>query len=272
MKTPVLPSNRRWQLVVLLFLAFASIGTASSLAAATGSRKVLELELSADRLTAKVTVPASVASVTFQRFQRDGGWEKIRTKTAVAGVMKFKLPAAGSQTRWRAVGHYVAHDKFPTAFYQGKSRFGSVKSRQRFGTPGVLLKDLTGIGGNPETGGVPVEADIWKIDGNTVYFFNQLRGLQVLDLTDPADPRITASLRLPAVGQDLYLFPGSGKSRSLVLLTEGWSMQDGSWTRINLVKVNGGEARIISSRDGSRQLGRQPPGGQSSHPCHHGVE
>ena len=82
-----------------------------------------------------------------------------------------------------------------------------------------------------------------------MYFFNQLRGLQVLDLTDPADPRITASLRLPAVGQDLYLFPGSGKSRSLVLLTEGWSMKDGSWTRINLVKVNGGEARIISSRD-----------------------
>lgn len=96
---------------------------------------------------------------------------------------------------------------------------------------------------------VPVEADIWKIDGNTVYFFNQLRGLQVLDMTDPADPRITASLRLPAVGQDLYLLPGSAMARTVVLLTEGSSIRGGSWTRINLVKVSGGKAEITNTRD-----------------------
>ncbi|MES2923066.1 MAG: beta-propeller domain-containing protein [Verrucomicrobiota bacterium] len=240
-----------WHQLCLLLTAVVFIGTTGPLAAASGGRKILALELSADRLTANVTVPAGVESVTVQRFQRDGGWQKVRTKTAVAGVMKFKLPAAGPEIRWRAIGQVVrgtvSHDKFPATFYKGKSRFDAVKSGSRIGAPGILLKDMTGgEGGNLSA---PEEADIWKVDGDTVYFFNQLRGLQVLDLADPADPRITASLRLPAVGQDLYLLPGSSKARTVVLLTEGWSNHGGSWTRINLVKVNAGKAEITSTQD-----------------------
>ncbi len=254
MKPCIVHPFHLWHRLCLLLLALAFIGTAGPLAAASGGRKILALELSADRSTAKVTVPAGVASVTVQRFQRDGGWQKIRTKSAVVGVMKFKLPAAGPEVRWRAIGQFVgapvAHDKFPASFYKGKTRFDAVKSGSLPGVPGIVLKEVTGIGGGDlATGSVPVEADIWKIDGGTVYFFNQLRGLQVLDLTDPADPRITASLRLPAVGQDLYLLPGSAKARTLVLLTEGWSNKAGSWTRINLVKVSGGKAEVTSTRD-----------------------
>lgn len=243
-----------WHKLVFLLTTLTFIGTVCPLAAAPGGRKLLVVELSTDRLTARVTVPAGVESVTMQRFQRDGGWQRIRTKNAVAGVMKFKLPAAGPDVRWRAVGQFaavtVSHDKFPAVFYQGKSRFDSVKSSNWISTPGILIKDLTTTGGaGLASTSVPVEADIWKVDGNTVYFFNQLRGLQVLDLTVPADPRLTASLRLPAVGQDLYLLPGSSNARTVVLLTEGWSSQGGSWTRINLVKVSGGKAEITSTRD-----------------------
>lgn len=234
-----------WHRLCLLLTAIAFIGTA----AASGPRKILDLELSADRQTAKVTVPAGVESVTVQRFQRDGGWQKLRTKSAVAGVMKFKLPAAGKNVRWRAIGQFadgkVSHDKFPAGFYKGKNRFGAIKSGTGIG-PGNGLKDGIGELGNAAA---PEEADIWKIDGDTVYFFNQLRGLQMLDLADPADPRITASLRLPAVGQDLYLLPGSLTDRTVVLLTEGWSAKNGSWTRINLVKVSGGNAEITATRD-----------------------
>ncbi len=240
-----------WHRLFLVLTVLLFIGAAGSLAAASGGRQILALELSADRLIAKVTVPAGVESVTLQRFQRDGGWQKIRSKPAVDGVMKFKLPQAGADVRWRAIGRLavatVVHDKFPAAFYKGKSRFDAVKSGSRFGAPRIVLKDVTG--GEVLTTSVPEEADIWKIDGNTVYFFNQLRGLQVLDLTDPADPRITASLRLPAVGQNLYLLPGSSEARTVVLLTERWSNQGGSSTRINLVKVSGGKAEITNTRD-----------------------
>jgi hypothetical protein len=48
----------------------------------------------------------------------------------------------------------------------------------------------------------PEEADIWKTAGTTVYYFNQLRGRQVIDLADPANPRLVATLRLPAVVWD----------------------------------------------------------------------
>jgi hypothetical protein len=95
----------------------------------------------------------------------------------------------------------------------------------------------------------PVEADIWKIEGNTVYFFNQLRGLQVLDLSDPSAPQLMASLRLPAVGQDLYVLPGSGEERTVVLLTQVSSAESGQSTRIHVVKVAGGKASLTATRE-----------------------
>ena len=107
--------------------------------------------------------------------------------------MKFPLPPCGTGVRWRAVGSYrvgrSARGKFPADFFRGKHSFGPTKAA---GTAAGL--EIT-----REALESPEEADIWKIDGSTVYFFNQLRGLQVLDLANPADPRLTASLRLPAV-------------------------------------------------------------------------
>lgn len=231
--------------------------TSGALEAALFASKPLKMQLSADRLTAEVTVPEGVASVTVQRFQRVGGWQKVITATAVSGVMKFNLPANGKKVRWRAVGWFekgfASRDKFPASFYKGFNRFGAVKSGvgPRMGLndflapPGARTDVTAGA-----TTDVPVEADIWKVDGDTVYFFNQLRGLQILDLTNPGDPRITASLRLPAVGHDLYVLPGSsGADRTVVLLTEGWSQEGGQWTRINLVRVSGGRAEITYTQD-----------------------
>jgi hypothetical protein len=235
----------------LFLLASVLVAGGNSLTAAPGGRRALVLELSADRQTAKVSVPDGVGTVTLQRFQREGGWQKFATKNAKGGVLKFKLPASGAEVRWRAIGRYevaaVSHDKFPTAFYKGKSSFSPGKAAPG-NVAGPLGQAGTGSLTDKGTGSIPEEADIWKIDGSTVYFFNQLRGLQVLDLKNPADPHLTASLRLPAVGQDLYLLPGSG-DRSLVLLTESWSDQDGQRTRINVVKVSGSSAQIVQTRD-----------------------
>ena len=32
------------------------------------------------------------------------------------------------------------------------------------------------------------ESDIWEISGDTLYFFNQYRGLQVIDVSEPDAP------------------------------------------------------------------------------------
>lgn len=252
-----------WQRFCLLLLTGIFLGSAGPLSAAVG-RKLLDLELSSDHRSAKVKVPKGVANVTIQMFDRQGGWSKVITAKAASGVMNFKLPAIGTRhpilaknIRWRALGMYdladVSHDKFPASFYKGLNKFGSVKlaagsqnGRLGINIGGPAINDMTGS----PSANIPEEADIWKIDGNTIYFFNQLRGLQVLDLTDPTDPHLTASLRLPAVGQDLYLLPGAaGEARTVVLLTEGWSDTAGQWTRINLVKVSAGKAEITFTQD-----------------------
>lgn len=255
MKPCVLRSYRLWQRLFLCMMSIALLGATGPLSAAPGGRKLLKLELSADRRTAEVEVPAGYGSVILQRFHREGGWEKIATKKAVSGVVKFRLPAAGKDVRWRAIGRFsneaASHGKFPAGFYKGGNSFGPTKAR----SSGVgVFKALTNAGDAGVVGEVPVEADIWKTDGGTVYFFNQLRGLQVLDVSNPADPRLTASLRLPAVGEDLYLLPGSGEVRYLVLLTQKSSGDEGPMMRINLVKVEAGKAEITHRQDVPGQL------------------
>lgn len=90
------------------------------------------------------------------------------------------------------------------------------------------------------------EPDIWKTDGNSVYFFNQLRGLQVLDVSDPSNPILNAYLRQPSVGQDLYLLPESVEGeRLVVLLTRDFNSYSAQ-TNVVVVRVAGKEAMEVS--------------------------
>lgn len=259
MNSPNLRFHSLCQRLCLGLLAIVFVAASGLLSAAPGARKLLKIEISKDRSVAEVKVPAGYGSVTLQKFKHSGGWEKVASKEVKPGIVKFRLPSADKDIRWRAIGRLTngsaSHGKFPAAFYRGKNAFGAQKNSSAAGglLNGAVFRDLS-IGGDlaPETDS-PVEADIWKTDGKTVYFFNQLRGLQVLDVSNPADPRLTASLRLPAVGEDLYLLPSSGSAANLVLLTQKPS-GDSPVTRINLVKVDGGKVEITHRRDVPGQL------------------
>ncbi len=50
-----------------------------------------------------------------------------------------------------------------------------------------------------------VESDIWRVAGDRLYFFNQLRGLQVFDISNPDDPTMLGQLREPNRGEQMYL-------------------------------------------------------------------
>jgi hypothetical protein len=238
--------------LVAVFTAVLGLFILCCEADAETARKLLKLSLAEDGRSAEVKVPAGYRSVTLQKFSKEQGWKKVATRQCdQSGVLRFKLPKAGKDARWRAIGRFEAADaprgKFPAAFYQGGSGFSPVKSDLTIGGSRIFA-ELTGV--TPDVvGEVPDEADIWKIDGRTVYYFNQLRGLQVLDLSDPADPRLLGTLRLPAVGDDLYLLPGTGKVRHLVLLTERYDNDEGAMTRIHMVRVEGGDVRITARRD-----------------------
>lgn len=247
---------RAFQVLRFLILALAVLGgfafTPSS-SAAEGGRKLLKLEISRDRSTAEVVVPAGFSRVTLMRFDRGRGWQKAVSREAKPGVVRFQLPKSRKDTRWRAIGIFAAERtqrKFPASFYAGKKNFEAVPAPGGTGIFTSMGRTVVDNAAVEVTGGVePVEADIWKVDGTTVFFFNQLRGLQVLDVSKASDPRLLASLRLPALGEDLYLLPGSSAARDLVLLTRHDEMDGDSLTRIRIVRYEAGTLRVTHRQD-----------------------
>lgn len=261
MKTHLSPSFRIGLRLFLLLLAGIFIGATGSLSAAQSNWKSLPLAISADRQTATVTVPEGIASISLQSRQFPGGWKTVTSQGGVAGSFAFNLTSDSKKIQWRAlglsVGQTLSRSKFPTNFYKGQKNFGPVKSAAASSLAKVRMAYADAlpalVSSPPMVDDVQTivleEADIWKVDGNTVYFFNQLRGLQVLDLTDPSTPHLTASLRLPAVGQDLYVLPASQEGRTVILLTQIGSWGNGQWTRINQVQISGGKAEITFTQD-----------------------
>ncbi len=231
----------------LICLTAGCLSINSAKAAPVAEDYALRMVVAKNGRSADVAVPDTIGRINLERFDRVLGWQRFTSVQAVPGRMHFNLPP-GKKTSWRAVMH--ATRKLPSKFFKGKNTFPPIKS-DAVASGGIsIFSSLASVGpvavkdnASPAT---PVEADIWKIDGTTVFYFNQLRGLQVLDLANPADPRLTATLRLPAVGQDLYLLPGSSGARNLILLT---SINDGEVTRINLVKVSGTTAEITFSKN-----------------------
>ena len=239
--------------LILALGVFASLVSTPALTAADGGRKLLKMEISKDRGIAEVVVPAGFSRVTLMRFDRGRGWQKAASREAKPGVVRFNLPKAGKDTRWRAIGIFSAERtqrKFPASFYAGKKNFEAVSAAGGTGLVTSMGRTQVDNAAAEVSGGVePVEADIWKVDGTTVFFFNQLRGLQVLDVSNAADPRLLASLRLPAVGEDLYLLSGSSAARDLVLLTRHDEMDGNSLTRIRMVRFEAGTLRVTHRQD-----------------------
>ena len=74
-------------------------------------------------------------------------------------------------------------------------------------SPRAYSLDNTAEGGGASD---PVieEADIWAFDGDILYFYNQYRGLQVINVADPEQPVWMDYYRYPAKGEDLYSLGG----------------------------------------------------------------
>jgi len=223
--------------------------------------------------TASISIPANVNSVLLQKRLISGGkWVSYKTLSvkAAPASLQVSLPKDYAKSSWSATGTKVitppTKKKYPDKFFAGKKTFGeSVASSYTKDAPvqelrgGVALTTSVNVASSsvaassdaktasPSAGAVE-ESDIWKADGSVVYFFNQLRGLQVIDLSDPSDPTLIASYRLPAKGQDMYIVKGSGTVRYALLLTQEYDK--GSWveqTGVQVIKVNGSSAQLVSS-------------------------
>src|SRR5262245_42306977 len=159
------------------------------------------------------TVPSGLCRVTLEGRQRlgPGTWEPraVARLDGNSGTITFRLSPSRQTELMRVRGD--ATEPLPAAFYSGTNSF--------LGQPGSSggPDGFARLDGGPGVGGVPgdaappdpsrevVESDIWKIREQTLYFFNQYRGLQIIDIADPDRASVRGTLDLPAAGEQMYL-------------------------------------------------------------------
>ncbi len=183
-------------------------------------------------IVVQVQVPSGVRRVTLEGRERAGrqSWEPraVARLDGSGGTITFRLARTQKLALLRVRGD--ATEPLPTAFYAGTNSFlGEVVAATdgTAATPGSFVTyssldnrtDLTATptaseGDSREV----VESDIWKIRGQTLYFFNQYRGLQIIDLSNPDNPVVRGTLALPAAGEQMYLL---GTDHVVLLARDG---------------------------------------------------
>ena len=143
-------------------------------------------------------------------------WKNVALAEAAkdGGAVKINIPAKNRKSELRVVPldsskPSTISRKFSDRFRKGKSDFAGREAPPE--TNGYDLmrlasaSELQSPDAKSSDANTVEEADIWRVRGNRVYFFNQLRGLQVIDTTNRSAPEIVSSLRMPAVGEDMYV-------------------------------------------------------------------
>jgi hypothetical protein len=88
-----------------------------------------------------------------------------------------------------------------------------------------------------------VESDIWNIDGDRLYFFNQYRGMQVIDISKPDSAHVLGTLELPAAGEQMYL----ADSNHVLLLANGPCNAGTDQSQLFVLNVSNGSPVIVTN-------------------------
>ncbi len=214
----------------------------------------LTKSLKVDRIgkSAEVKIPEGCSRLTIEYRTRGSlRWQSYRTvsPSGQPELLKLDAPKGVNVADWRATATIspanvqAASGILPRSFFKGKKSFGQSASEayERLETAATLGSSVgTALKSNAtarvanlasvvaadaiQTTGTPTtevqESDIWKVSGNTVFFFNQLRGLQVIDVTDKANPRLKANFRLAESGEDMFVRDTENPDeKNIILLT-----------------------------------------------------
>ncbi|MSU33866.1 MAG: hypothetical protein EXS36_01925 [Pedosphaera sp.] len=187
--------------------------------------QITSVRLDGTNIVVIAKVPVGLRKLTLESRSRleAGAWipQTVVRFDGTGGEWTFRLPrtARFEMLRVRA----DTSELFPASFYQGTNEF--------VGPPGSggLQRGLEDapVSGTADKAAdrAVVESDIWKIDDDTLYFFNQYRGLQVIDISNPEMPPLRGALALPATGEQMYVI-----DHYAVLLTRDCSGSSGQST------------------------------------------
>ncbi len=227
--------------LALLVASATGVGPALAADATTERPRIQKIELDGANVVVTVEVPPGVRKVTLESRTRlgRGAWvpRAVQRFDGQGGVATFRLEKSGELEVLRVRGD--ADEPLPATFYTGEKEFagpaGATKSMVAPGygvAEGAPGANDTAIGGaGQDTTRTVVESDIWRLAGDTLYFFNQYRGLQVIDLSQADAPAVKGTLPLPASGEQMYVVPNlTGADRVLLLARNGcgWGNSDDS--------------------------------------------
>lgn len=236
-------SCRQW-LLVGVFLAGISLA-----AFAEDQPYITSIRVEDTNVVVTAQVPPGLRRVTLESRSRlnTGSWEPraVARFDGTGGAITFRIPKAGDLEVLRV--RATDEEPLPASFYAGTSTFDG----QPVSSGGlVTVFDATATatpGGtsNDSPSRDVVESDIWKISSDTLYFFNQYRGLQIIDISNADSAKVKGVLPLPASGEQMYLLDAN----HVVLLAQdrcyGWNGSDGS--RVLIVNVENNSPTIVAA-------------------------
>lgn len=241
---------RRWQQRSLRVLATMQAGESV--------RVPMEFEISEDgRALTFFASHGEARLYSIESAEHDSsGWRRVSTVAAPAtGAPLLRIPLPKGlppDTRLRVMAVSGAPDgsllnplsrrlgRGP-ALFGGYSAFGELVSSLASMSQGVAATaDDRSAPAEEDSAPAVDRSDIWGIRGARIYFFNQLRGLQIINATDRANPRLVGQLDLPAVGEEMYLLGGDSEEAGDALLVCRASQELGEpeFTRVLLVNVS----------------------------------
>ena len=194
--------------------------------------EIVSIKFDGGEVVVTVRVPKGIKKVTLEGRPRlgSGNWtpRAIKRVDGTGGLLVFRLASSKSNELLRVRGD--EKETLPAAFYKGTTEFnGQVENGSNVamvedgGVPEPSREnDLNSSDEKSEVDGggsrEVVESDIWSFHKNKLYFFNNLRGLQVIDLTDKANPVIKGMLPMPASGEQMYML---GDDHVILLARDG---------------------------------------------------
>lgn len=242
MKTEHCPQGIRTAQLLVTILALG--GSICPSAAQTERLAITAIQLDTTNAIVTARVPSGLRRVTLESRERlgEGNWEPraVARLDGSGGVISFRLPHSRLLELMRVRGD--TNEPLPASFYSGTNSFvGQASSSGGLETTGptdTRTGSPTGTAGREV-----VESDIWMIRGPTLYFFNQLRGLQLVDITNPDAAIVRGTLELPAAGEQMYLL---GTSHVVLLARDGCSYDTGEESQVLIVADTNGPPTVVA--------------------------
>jgi hypothetical protein len=238
----------------MMFVAMALIDSGTALSATLEQPTILSIRLEGNEVVVEVQVPAGLTKVTLEsRAQLGAGnWapSAVKRLDGAGGKLIFRLPRSANLELLRVRAD--VKEALPSFFYQGTNDFLGAPGSSSAPPPSLNetaggARDVTAPGAaESKSSREVVESDIWKLSGERLYFFNQYRGLQVIDVSKPAAPVVLGTLNLPAAGEQMYLL----ENNYVVLLARDncyWWGSYGTESQVLVVNVADGTPKVAAS-------------------------